>query len=445
MSALKKLAAKAKLTLERSRARFGFVDVTVRVFKRFGINDGGSHAAALTYFTFFSIFPLMLFCASLLGFLTEGNQALREDLIRQGVKTIPLLRDALSPDGVKFIIERRSSLLLTGLALSLYSGSGAIVALQHALNRFHGITDEPNWIQKRLRSLKWLAILGLGALVTIGLGSLSGFSAEIFGKGSTASTLVGIAAFFGGVVVNTLIFATAFKFLPAAEQSWREVLPGALVAAIAFAGLQVGGTAYLARGSQARNDTFGTFAGAATLLVASYLLAQITLLAAEVNLVLQERKRLRTSSLAYEEGGGMTEIPTIDTPYQGNGHKEKSAGQLMKEVTEDLSTLVRKEIELAKQELGQSVAAKAKGAAIIAVAGAIGFFALIFMLLAIRDGFDTVFVTWFADILTAVVLLVIAGLAGFLASKKLKTPISTEMTKKTIKEDVEWAKTLGRR
>jgi hypothetical protein len=141
----------------------------------------------------------------------------------------------------------------------------------------------------------------------------------------------------------------------------------------------------------------------------------------------------------------MSEIPTTEDAYKGNGHRDKSAGQLMKEVTEDLSTLVRKEIELAKQELGASVAAKAKGAAIIAVAGAIGFFALIFGLLAIRDGFDTVFVAWFADLLTAVVLIVIAGLAAFFAGKMLKTPISTEMTKKSIKEDVEWAKTLGRR
>ena len=134
------------------------------------------------------------------------------------------------------------------------------------------------------------------------------------------------------------------------------------------------------------------------------------------------------------------------TSYSDNGRaSEKSAGQLMKEVTEDLSTLFRKEIELAKQEVGNSVAEKAKGAAIVAIAGVLGFFALIFLLLAIRDGFATFLWTWLADLATAGVLLLLGALGVLFAKKKLTTPISTEMTKQTIKEDVELVKTLGRR
>ena len=133
------------------------------------------------------------------------------------------------------------------------------------------------------------------------------------------------------------------------------------------------------------------------------------------------------------------------TTFEGNGYvSDKSAGQLMKEVTEDLSTLFRKEIELAKQEIGQSVAEKVKGAVIIAIAGTIAFFALIFMLLAIRDGFDTFLWTWLADLATAVVLLVLAGLAGLLAKKKLTKPISADKTKQTLKDDVQMMKSLGR-
>ena len=139
---------------------------------------------------------------------------------------------------------------------------------------------------------------------------------------------------------------------------------------------------------------------------------------------------------------------TTDENYTGNGYSsQKSAGQLIKEVTEDFSTLFRKEIELAKQEIGQSVAEKAKGAAIVAIAGVLGFFALIFMLLAIRDTFVTLFDggwTWAADILTAVVLLIIGGVGVLFAKKKLTTPISADMTKQTIKDDVELVKSLGR-
>jgi uncharacterized membrane protein YqjE len=139
-------------------------------------------------------------------------------------------------------------------------------------------------------------------------------------------------------------------------------------------------------------------------------------------------------------------MATTEAPYKGNGQAgDKSAGQLMKEVTEDLSTLIRKEVELAKQELGSSITEKVKGGVVLAIVGTLAFFSLIFLLFAIRDGLDTFLWTWVADILTAVILLAIGGAAALYAKKKLATPIKTELTKQTIKEDVEWAKTLGKR
>ena len=141
----------------------------------------------------------------------------------------------------------------------------------------------------------------------------------------------------------------------------------------------------------------------------------------------------------------MSDRPTEQDFYTGDGQSgAKSAGQLMKEVTEGLSTLVRKEIELAKQELGNAVAAKAKGAAIIAIGGVLAFFALIFMLMAIRDGLDEIFWTWVADLVTAGILLLIGLIAALVAKRKLATPIAADKTKQSLKEDVEWAKTLGK-
>jgi len=135
----------------------------------------------------------------------------------------------------------------------------------------------------------------------------------------------------------------------------------------------------------------------------------------------------------------------MDDLYQGGAGKPKSAGQLMKEVTEDLSTLVRKEIELAKQEVGQSVAAKLRGAAILGIVAVLGFFALIFLLLALRDGLDEFMWTWLADLATAGVLLLIGLIGALIAKKKLSTPLSTELTKANLKEDVDLVKSLGRK
>ena len=129
-------------------------------------------------------------------------------------------------------------------------------------------------------------------------------------------------------------------------------------------------------------------------------------------------------------------------PSKGNG---KTAGALMKEISEDVSTLVRKEIELAKEELGRSATEKLKGAVIFAVVGVMGVFVLLFLLVTLRDVIDVWLPLWASDLIVLGLLILAAVIASLVANKKMKTPISTELTKKSIKEDVELAKSITKR
>lgn len=285
MDRIKRLVARARLLLEKARVRWPVFDVAFRTFKRFGEDDGGTHAAALTYYTFFSIFPLLLFAAAVLGYIVTDPQQ-QADLFEGGLKTVPILKDALSPEGLKTIQENRNNLAITGALLALYSGSGVIVALEHALNKINHLTDEPNFLQKRMKSVMWLAILGVGAIASIALSAVAALAPGPFGF------LLGIA---GGLAVNTALFATAFKVLPGKDLSWTEILPGSIVAAIGFEVLKLAGSAFLAQGESGRNATFGAFAAAAGLLIASFLVARVILLSAEVNAVLAERRNSRQS------------------------------------------------------------------------------------------------------------------------------------------------------
>ncbi len=293
MERLKQIPALLKLRLERARARYGAVDIVMSTFKTFSLDDGGSYAAALTYYTFFSIFPLILFSAAILGFVTRGNPELRQELIEAGIRSVPLIRDVLTDETLRSIEERRQAFAISGMAIALYSGSGAVVALEHALNRFHGLINEPNWIMKRLRSLRFLAVFGLAALVSVALGGLATSAGAIF-AGQTAGVAVAWAlGHLFGFAIGVAIFASAYKFLPAVQQSWRDVLPGAITAAALFEVLKEVGSLYMERGSASRAATFGAFSIAAGLLLASFLMAQITLLAAELNDVVIKRRESR--------------------------------------------------------------------------------------------------------------------------------------------------------
>lgn len=301
---IKGVVAQAKLRLERARARYGVVDVAVRTLRRHSEDDGGSYAAALTYYTFLSIFPLLLVAVAALGYLTFGNAKLRNDMIDTGLETAPMLGQILTDKTLEGIEKARGSLALTGVALALYSGSGAVVALEHALNKVNRVVQEPNIVGKRLRSLVWLAVLGVAVLASTALTSVGAFAGRIFSSGGAIATVpVAVLFYLAAVAIAVGIFATAYKFLPSTSLAWRDVLPGAVVAALGFEVLKVAGTTYLRTGSQARNATFGAFATAAGLLVASYLICQVTLLAAEVNAVLAERRATRQSGATDAQGG----------------------------------------------------------------------------------------------------------------------------------------------
>jgi membrane protein len=293
MGAVEDIKLEAKRRVEVARANHSTVDIAIRTFRRFSEDEGGPSAAALTYYFFFSIFPLLLFVGSLLGLATFLNAELKEDILRAGLDAAPLIRDVLTRDGLQILEDKRSQLALVALLMALYAGSGVIVALEHALNKINRCTVELGFVQKRIRSFKFMAMFALGALVSLSLsaaGKLIGGVAELGIFGSVVGSIV---AYAGAIAVTTGLFAACYRVLPACDLSWREVLPGAITAAVIFEILKLVGGAYLAQGEATRSDTFGAFATAAALLIVSYLLAQVTLLAAELNAVILERRRMR--------------------------------------------------------------------------------------------------------------------------------------------------------
>jgi YihY family inner membrane protein len=163
--------------------------------------------------------------------------------------------------------------------VSLAAGLGITSASQNAFNRIWAVPfkQRPNFIFVRLRGLGMLAILGgLVIISTVVAGSVGSAS---HGALAVASRLVVAFAF------NFALFMIAFKLLPALELSWRELLPGVVVATICWQLLQSLGGFYLDHTLKRTEPLYGVFALVLGLLAWLYLGAQLTIFAAEINVV----------------------------------------------------------------------------------------------------------------------------------------------------------------
>jgi len=125
------------------------------------------------------------------------------------------------------------------------------------------------------------------------------------------------------------------------------------------------------------------------------------------------------------------------------GEPEPSLGQLLTATTQDLSELLRAEVELAKLELKNEAATAAKAGAMLGAAGVLGHLTLLLLLFAAAWGLAVVMPTGFAFLIVAVVVGIVAFVVYTVGRNRMKaaTPIAPQ-TARTLKEDVQWAKQL---
>ena len=120
---------------------------------------------------------------------------------------------------------------------------------------------------------------------------------------------------------------------------------------------------------------------------------------------------------------------------------EPSLGELVGQATKDISTLVRKEIELAKAELSTEVAKAGKGAGMFGGAGVTALYGLTFLSLAAMFGLAALMPIGFAALIVGAVWLAAAGILA-ITGKKAFADFSPkpERTIRTLKEDAQWAR-----
>jgi membrane protein len=286
--------------LDAYQRRHRWVAVPIAAVYKFVDDQGGYLAALITYYGFLSLFPLLLIFSTVLGFVLPGNPVLQQQLIESALGQFPIIGDQLRSSAQP--LRCSGSGLAIGILVALYGGLGVAVAIQNAFNQVCGVPvhRRPDPLRARLRSLLLLGLLGLGVLLTTALSALVA-AGERFGVGARVGAVV------LAIGINTALFLLAFHALTARRVGFREVLPGAALAAVAWQILQSVGAAYVGYELRGTGQVYGLFGIVLGLLAWIYVEAVVVVFAAELNAVIAKRLWPRALLAPFVEDVDLTQ------------------------------------------------------------------------------------------------------------------------------------------
>ena len=264
-------------------------------------------AAALAYYTLFSIAPLLVVALGIAG-LAFGEDAARGQIFGPlqsllGAKSADAVQNAVAAASVK-----SSGLFatVTGLATLLLGASAVFAELQDALNTIWDVKPPPSaglWdaIRKRLLSASMVAVIGFLLLVSLAVSAmLNAIGAYMGGVLPVSACVLEMVNFLVSFGVITLLFAAIYKVLPDIDNKWSDVWIGAIATAALFT---VGKTAIgLYIGQAALDSTYGAAGSLLVVLAWVYYSSLILFFGAEFTHVCARRRGSQLGHRAAVQG-----------------------------------------------------------------------------------------------------------------------------------------------
>ena len=266
--------------VDAAQQKHALLAVPAATLKKFNDDQANTLAAAIGFYAFFSVFPLLLVFVTILGYVLAGDKSALDSVQNSVLGRFPVIGDQIANETIK----GSATALVIGILLTLYAGLGVTGAARNAFDHIWGVPrhEHDSWLRTKLRGVVLLAMLGTLFVVASGVsGIVSG------GLGGAVLAVFGILF---AILLNVGLFLITFRVLCSEKLAWRSLLPGTLLAAVLWEALQLVGGAYINHIANSRNATaYGPFALVLGVLAWLHIGAQLLVYCAEFNTVITDK------------------------------------------------------------------------------------------------------------------------------------------------------------
>lgn len=252
------------------------------LFQKYGNDNGGALAARLTFAALTTIFPLLLLLVTGLAIVLTDHPGLQATVLHSAYGQIPVVgRDlATNIHAMKRNTAFGLAVGIIGLVLGVRGVAGVGLELMEDV-WYLPKTNRPSFITRTGRSFAFIAVLGVGLIVSTFLSGVGTFGGH--------GLLYRIGAEALAAVANVGIYLFAFRILTPKQIGTRCLVPGVVVAGILWTVLQAIGTYVVNHYLRDDNAVYGTFGTVLGLVAWFNVAAQMTVACAELNPYLVHR------------------------------------------------------------------------------------------------------------------------------------------------------------
>lgn len=271
---------RAVRAVDRAQQRNAVAGFVVSIVKKFGDDRGSTLAALLAYYGFLSLFPALLVLTTVVGFV--GNDRLADSIVGSVLGELPVFGAHIGEDATR-PLEGNGLALAVGIFGVSYGALGVAQAGQHAMAQIWNVPGvvRPGFFPRLARSIGFLVLLATGILLIATVGA-EGTLGDASGATRAAALLLQL-------VLTALLYVAAFRILTPRTIPVLHLVPGAVAGGVAYSGLLLLGTNLVRNQLSRAEDLYGQFALVLGLLGWLFLVAELSLYAAEVNVVWRRR------------------------------------------------------------------------------------------------------------------------------------------------------------